>query len=149
MLRMLYDNFLMKHFEIKKTRSLLQRKFYWFKMLKDIKKYIQNCDICQCVKALRHRSYDEITSFFISVHSWKKNLNELYYRAFFNHYKNNIYNVIFLVIDRYSKIIFYILTKSTWLAEDLANALFNKIFLIFLEIKRVIFDRNLFFVNNY
>ena len=46
MLRLHYDDFLIKHFEIKKTRSLLQRKFYWLRMLKDIKEYIQNCDVC-------------------------------------------------------------------------------------------------------
>ena len=37
MLYIHHDDFLTRHFEIKKTRSLLQRKFYWFKMLKDIK----------------------------------------------------------------------------------------------------------------
>ena len=46
MLRLYHDDSLTKHFEIKKTRSLLQRKFYWLRMLKDIKEYIQNCDVC-------------------------------------------------------------------------------------------------------
>ena len=32
-----HDDSLIKHFEVKKTRLLLQRKLYWFKMLKDIK----------------------------------------------------------------------------------------------------------------
>ena len=67
MLRLHHDNSLTKHFEIKKTRSLLQRKFYWLRMLKDIKEYIQNCDVCQRVKALRHRLYDETTSLLISA----------------------------------------------------------------------------------
>ena len=69
MLRLHHDDSLIKHFEIKKTRSLLQKKFYWLRMLKDIKEYIQNYDVCQRVKALRHRFYDEMTSFFISVRS--------------------------------------------------------------------------------
>ena len=67
MLRLHHDDSLTKHFEIKKTRSLLQRKFYWLRMLKNIKEYIQNCDVCQRVKALRHRLYDETTSLFISA----------------------------------------------------------------------------------
>ena len=46
MLRLYHDDFLTKYFEIKKTRSLLQRKFYWLKILKNIKEYIQNCDVC-------------------------------------------------------------------------------------------------------
>ena len=72
MLRLHHDDFLMKHFEIKKTHSLLQKKFYWFKMLKDIKKYIQNYDVCQRVKTLRYHFYNEMTSLFISVRFWKK-----------------------------------------------------------------------------
>ena len=67
-LRIRYDDFLIKHFEIKKIRSLLQRKFYWFRMLKDKKKYIQSCNVCQCVKAFRHRFYNETMLFFILVH---------------------------------------------------------------------------------
>ena len=46
MLRLHHDDSLTKHFEIKKTRSLLQRKFYWLRMLKDIKEYIQSCNVC-------------------------------------------------------------------------------------------------------
>ena len=46
MLRLHHNDFLTKHFEIKKIYSLLQRKFYWLRMLKDIKEYIQNCDVC-------------------------------------------------------------------------------------------------------
>ena len=113
MLRFHQDNSLIKHFEIKKTRSLLQRKFYWLKILKDIKEYIQSCNVCQHVKAFRHHSYDETTSFFISIRSWKKILMNFIIELLFNRYRNNIYNVILVVINRYSKIMFYILAKST------------------------------------
>ena len=148
-LRMHHNGFLIKHFEIKKTRSLLQRKFYWLRMLKDIKKYIQNCDVCQRVKALRHRFYDETTSFFISIRPWKKISMNFIIEFLFNRYENNIYNIILVVIDRYSKMTLYIFAKLTWSTEDLANVLFNKMFLIFLEIKKMIFDRDLLFVSDY
>ena len=146
MLYMHYDDFLTKHFEIKKTRTLLQRKFYWLRILKDIKKYIQNCDVCQRVKVFRHRLYDETMLFLIS---WKKILMNFIIELLFNRYENDIYNVIFVVINRYSKIIFYIFAKLIWSIEDLANVLIDKMFLIFLEIREVIFDRNSFFVNDY
>ena len=148
-LRLHHDNSLIKHFEIKKTRSLLQKKFYWLRMLKDIKKYIQSCDVYQCVKALRHRFYNETTSFLISVCFWKKISMNFIIELFSNCYENDIYNVIFVVIDCYSKMTFYILAKSIWSTENLANVLFNKMFLIFFEVKKVIFDRGSFFVNDY
>ena len=118
-------------------------------MLKDIKKYIQRCDVYQRVKALRHRLYDKTMSFLISVRSWKEISMNFIIELLFNRYKNNIYNAILVVIDCYSKMTFYIFAKSTWSIEDLANILFNKMFLIFLEIKEMIFDRNSFFVNYY
>ena len=54
----------------------------------------------------------------------------------FNRYENDIYNAILVVIDRYSKMTFYIFVKSTWSTEDLANVLFDKVFLIFFEKKK-------------
>ena len=149
MLRLHHDDFLTKHFEIKKTRSLLQRKFYWFRILKNIKEYIQNCDVCQRVKTFRHRLYDKTMSLFISARLWKKISMNFIIELSFNRYENDIYDTILVVIDRYSKMTFYIFAKSTWSTEDLADVLFNKMFLIFFEIKKVIFDRNSFFVNDY
>ena len=67
----------------------------------------------------------------------------------FNRYENDIYNVILVVIDRYSKMTLYILAKSTWSTENLADVLFDKMFLIFLEIKKMISDRDSLFVNDY
>ena len=113
MLRLHHDDSLTKHFEIKKTCSLLQKKFYWLKMLKDIKEYIQSCDVCQRVKASRHRFYDETTSLLISVRSWKKISMNFIIELFLNRYENDIYNAILVVIDRYSKMTLYIFVKST------------------------------------
>ena len=113
MLRLHHDDSLTKHFKIKKTRSLLQRKFYWSRMLKDIKEYIQNCDVCQRVKAFRHRLYDETTSFFILIRPWKEISMNFITELLFSRYKNDIYDVILVVVDRYSKMTLYIFAKST------------------------------------
>ena len=118
-------------------------------MLKDIKEYIQSCDVCQRVKALRYRFYDETTSFFISVCFWKKISMNFIIELFFNRYENDIYDAILVVVDRYSKMTLYIFAKSTWSTEDLADVLFDKMFLIFFEIKEVISDRGSFFVSGY
>ena len=113
MLRLHYDDSLTRHFEIKKTRSLLQRKFYWFRMLKDIKEYIQDCDVCQRVKAFRHRLYDETTSLLISIRFWKKISMNFIIEFLLSRYENDIYNAILVVVDRYSKMTLYIFAKLT------------------------------------
>ena len=101
------------------------------------------------MKAFRHRLYDKTTSFLISVRSWKKISMNFIIELPLNRYENNIYDAILVVIDRYSKMTFYIFAKSTWSTEDLADVLFDKMFLIFFEIRKVISDRGSFFVSDY
>ena len=148
-LRLHHDDFLIKHFKIKKIHSLLQRKFYWFKILKNIEKYIQNCDVCQRVKALQHRSYKKLMLFFILFRFWKKISMNFIIELSFNRYENDIYDVIFVIIDRYSKMTLYIFAKSTWSIENLADVFFDKMFLIFFKVKKIVFDRDALFTNNY
>ena len=148
-LRMHHDDSLIKHFEIKKIYSLIQKKSYWLKMLKNIKKYIQSCDVCQRVKTFQHDFYDELTLFFVLFCFWKKILMNFIIKLSLNYYENNIYDIIFVIIDCYSKMTFYIFAKSTWSIENFANVLFNKMFLIFLEIKKIVFNRDALFTNDY
>ena len=101
------------------------------------------------MKAFRHRFYNETTSLFISARSWKKISMNFIIELLFSRYENDIYDVILVVIDRDLKMTLYIFAKSTWSAENLADVLFNKMFLIFLEIKKVISDRDSLFVNIY
>ena len=101
------------------------------------------------MKALRHHSYNETSSLFISIRSWKKISMNFIIELLFNRYKNDMYDAILVVIDRYSKMTLYIFAKLIWSIEDLVDVLFDKMFLIFPEIRKVIFDRDSFFVNDY
>ncbi len=55
-----HDNELMKHFSIERTLKLMSCKYYWLKLAKDVKKYVFSCNICQRMKAFKHRSYGEM-----------------------------------------------------------------------------------------
>ena len=67
----------------------------------------------------------------------------------FNRYENDIYDVILVIINRYSKMTFYIFAKLTESIENFANVFFDKIFLIFLKIRKIVFNRDAFFMNDY
>ena len=45
LLRMHHDDFLANHFEIEKICVLMQRKFYLFKMTRNVKKYVKDYNI--------------------------------------------------------------------------------------------------------
>ena len=149
LLRLHHDDSFANHFEFKKTCILMQRKFYWFKMIKDIKEYVKDCDMCQRTKTSHHRLYDEFSSLFISTRSWTEISINFIIEFFLNCYDDNIYDVILIIIDRFSKMTHYILVKSTWSVENLIDVLFNKMLLIFLEVRRIVFDRRALFTNGY
>ena len=55
-----YNDLLAEHFGIDKTRELIGRKYYWPSLRKDIENYVQGCDICLTLKAVRHKPYDDL-----------------------------------------------------------------------------------------
>ena len=140
LLRLHYDDFLANHFEFKKICVLMQRKFYWLKMTKNIKEYVKSCDICQRTKALHHRFYNKFSLLFILTRSWAKISINFIIELFSNCYDDNIYDAILIIIDRFLKMTHYIFVKSMWLIENLIDVLFNKMLLLFFEIKKIVFN---------
>ena len=149
LLRLHHDNSFANHFEFKKIHILMQKKFYWFKMTKDIKEYVKSCDMCQRTKALHYRFYDELLLLFISTRSWTKISMNFIIKFFSSRYDDDIYDAILIIIDRFSKMTHYIFVKSTWSVEDLIDVLFDKMLLIFFEIRKIVFDWEALFTSDY
>ena len=105
--------------------------------------------MCQRTKTLHHRFYDEFSSLFISTRSWTKILMNFIIEFFSSRYDDDIYDAILIIINRFSKITHYIFVKSTWSIENLINVLFNKMLLIFFEVKKIVFDRKALFTSDY
>ena len=74
MLRIHYNDSLIKYFKLKKTYLLLK---------KHIKKYIQACDVHQRVQTFCYYFYDGTFLFSYINLFLKENLNKFYYRDFF------------------------------------------------------------------
>ena len=107
-----HDDFFANHFKFKKTRVLMQKKFYWFKMTKDIKEHVKNCDMCQRMKTLHHCFYNKFSSLFILMRSWTKISINFIIELFLNCYDDDIYDAILIIIDRFLKMTHYIFVKS-------------------------------------
>ena len=52
-----YDNPHAGHFEAHKTLELLQRKYFWPRMAKNIKRYVKDCETCNCTKVACYKPY--------------------------------------------------------------------------------------------
>ena len=52
-----HDNSHAGHFGAHKTLELLQRKYFWPSMAKDVKRYVKDCETCNYTKAAHHKPY--------------------------------------------------------------------------------------------
>ena len=105
--------------------------------------------MCQSINSWQYYFYNEFSLLFISTRSWTKILINFIIELFSNHYNDDIYDAILIIIDCFLKMTHYIFVKSTWSIENLIDVLFNKMLLIFFEIKEIIFDRKTLFMNDY
>ena len=60
LLKCYYNNILAEHFKVERTLKLIDHKYYWNDISKDVKNYIFSYNICQRVKVSRHCLYSEM-----------------------------------------------------------------------------------------
>ena len=66
-----HNDLLAGHFGIDKTRELVGQKYYWPSLRRDVESYVLECDVCQALKAVRHKPYGDLQSLPIPTHWWK------------------------------------------------------------------------------
>jgi len=98
-----HDNELTEHFSIEWTLELVLHKYYWSELVKDVKKYVFSCNICQRVKVFRHHSYDKMQALPHSNSLWEKVIMNMITDLPSSKCSNSVYDVILMVVDRYIK----------------------------------------------
>ena len=63
-----YNDPLVGHFNINKTKDLVGRKYYWPSLRRDIEAYVKGCGVCLGSKAVRHKPYGNLQSLPIPTH---------------------------------------------------------------------------------
>ena len=63
-----HDNPLAGHFGIDKTKELIGRKYYWPSLSKDVEAYINGCNVCLALKAVRHNLYSDLEALPVPTH---------------------------------------------------------------------------------
>ncbi len=122
-----HDNLLVRHFDADKISELLDCKYYWKSMIKDVKEYVDTCDIYQRMKIKCHLSYDELRSLFQFIDSWKEITMNFIINLSFNKWKKVIYNSILVIVDHYMKMTRYLFMKKTLTVVELTKLFFEQI----------------------
>ncbi len=128
-------------------QQLLDCKYYWKSMIKNFKEYINTCDICQRVKMKRHLSYDELRSLFQLTNSWKKMIMNFIINLSSSKWKEVMYDLIFMIVNCYMKMMCYLFTKKTLTVIKLVKLFFKKIALKYEILNDIIINKNSLFIN--
>jgi hypothetical protein len=117
-----HDDYLAGHFGVKKTLELIQRKYYWPELRKETAEYVKGCDLCQRTKIVRHKPYGEMQAL-----PQPEKLFESISMDFVIDLPSSTEpgssqasDSIFVIVDRYTKVVKYIPCKKTINALELA-----------------------------
>ena len=155
-----HDDFFANHFEMNKILKLFRRKYYWFDrnydfdmfvdMFEFVKKYCENCAICKRNKTSKHKSYEKFQFLFVSQYRWADFTMNFVTKLSTNKNWNDIkYDNIFVVVDRFAKIIHYIFVTKTIKIKNLTKMFIRKIIRYHDFFNSIIIDRESLFTFEY
>jgi len=142
-----HDDLLARHFDANKISELLNCKYYWKSMIKNVKKYINTCDIYQRVKIKCHLSYDELKSLLRFTNSWKEITMNFITDLSFSKWKEVVYDSILMIVNHYMKMMYYLFMKKTLTIIKLAELFFEKIALKYEVSSDIIIDKDNLFIS--
>ena len=119
---------LVEHFGINKTRKLINRKYYWPSLRKNVEAYIKGYNVCLGLKTIRHKPYDYLKFLSILTHSWKNLSIDFVTRLpISNDWKEENYDSILVIIDWLIKMVHYEQVKVIIIAPELAEVILDMV----------------------
>jgi hypothetical protein len=149
LLKQNHDDFHASHFDVKRTLELLKRKYYWFAMSQDVKKYVNACFACHRIKTIKHKSFEQLQSIFMLKKSRLKWIMNFIIDLSFNVSRRVAYDSILVLVNRYTKYARYIRARQDWIAVQLADAMIEKLFIKCEILEIIITDRENLFISKY
>ena len=122
--------------------SLLKEKYYWPKMYKYAQKFVKSCGVCQVAKRVSQN-----VSLYTPITNPEKPWTYIrmdFVLGLLNTSKG--YDYIFVVVDRFSKMAYFIPCKKTLDVEHVIELFFKEIVRLYELLKSIISDRDSKFV---
>ena len=142
-----HDDVYVDHYDCDKTASLLQHKYYWYRLNQNVKKFVKFCFECQKMQTSRHKKYDKMSFLSTLKESWKHlfmnfitNLSSLLYREI-------VYDVILIVMNKFIKMIRYFFVKQTISVSELADFFANEILKLHKKSQFIVMNRSSLFIS--
>jgi hypothetical protein len=149
LLKQNHDDLHAKHFNVKKTLELLKRKYYWFAMNQNVKKYVNACFSCHKIKTIKHKFFEQLQNILMFKKLCLKWIMNFIINLSFNVNKKIAYDFILIVLNRYTKYARYIQARQDWIAVQLVDALIEKLFTKCEILEVIIIDQKNLFTSKY
>ena len=155
-----HDDFFANYLKMNKILKLFCRKYYWFDrnhdfdmfvdMFEFVKNYCENCVICKRNKTSKHKSYEKFQSFSIFQYRWVDFIMNFVTNLSTNKNWNDVkFDNIFVVVDRFTKMIHYILVTKIIKIKNLMKMFIRKIIRYHDFFNSIIIDRESLFTFEY
>ena len=125
--RLNHDDPLAGHFKFAHTLILIQRKYYWPGINKDNKSYVNTCDICHRIKPVRHKPYGKLSALPPPRAPFTDLIMDFITDMPPSEFYSIVYDSIFIVMYRYTKLVRYTPAQMDWTAKRLAKAFIEDI----------------------
>ena len=107
-----HDNPLVGHFRYVRMLELIQCKYYWPRMPKEIKVYMKSCTACQQAKPTCHKPYRELQLLQQLWEPYTNILMDFIIGLPPSKCQSKAYNSILVIMDWYTKMVCYIMVWS-------------------------------------
>ena len=144
---------------MKKTFEFFHRKYYWFNSNKKnaffdmkqlVREYCESCVVCKRSKTSKHKSYENFQFLFISEFRWIDfTMNFVTELSINRNWNKIVYDFIFVVINRFTKMTHYVSITKTIFAKNLVEIFIKKIIKLHDIFASIIIDRNTIFTSKF
>ena len=126
------------HFGVAKTIDLVGRSFWWPRMHQQIRRYVEICDVCQCNKSRCGNVAGKLQPLEVPDERWQSVSMDFVVELPMT---KRGHDAIWVVVDRFSKMVHIAPTTSKVTAEDTARLFFERVFATHGLPREVISDR--------
>ncbi len=114
------------HLGIEMTCELIARKYYWPTLQRDVEAYVKGYDICFASKAVCHKPYRDLQLLPVPTHLWKDlSMDFVTSLLILANWKGYSYDLILVIVDRLTKMVYYKPLKVMIDAPGLAEVIID------------------------
>ncbi|SOV09357.1 uncharacterized protein UDID_18561 [Ustilago sp. UG-2017a] len=108
----------------RKTLSLVRRSFFWLGMSKFVHSFVDSCETCRRIKAVRHKPYGHLKSLLVPPHPWSSISMNLIEQL----PPSSDFTAILVVVDRLTKMAIFVPTTNELDAPELAKLFLRHVY---------------------